>query len=198
MRDSILILLMFALGVLLGRADIPLLPQAQELALPTLWVFMLLAGLSIGSDPKLPQILRSLSGYMLLLPVATTVGTFAGSAIAACVLSMSLANCLAIGAGFGYYSLSSIFISQLKGPDLGAVALLCNVFRELIALIAMPLLVRFFGPLAAIGCGGATTMDTTLPVIVRYAGAAYIFPAVIHAMILDLSVPFWVSLFCTW
>lgn len=196
MRDSLVILLVFALGAALGRGEVLALPQGADAALPALWVFMLLAGLCVGSDPKLPQILKSISGYMLLLPLATTVGTFAGCALIACVLPLGLADCLAAGAGFGYYSLSSIFISQLRGVDLGAVALLCNVLRELFTLVAMPLLVRCFGPLAAIGCGGATSMDTTLPVIVRYAGPQFIFPAVIHAMILDLSVPFWVSLFC--
>lgn len=198
MRDSLIIILVFALGVALGRADWLGALATGDLAWPVLLIFMLTAGLAVGCDPKLPQLLRNINGYMLLLPMATTIGTFAGCALAACFLALSLADCLAVGAGFAYYSLSSILITQLKGPDLGAIALLGNVFRELLTLVMMPLLVRYFGPLPAIACGGASTSDTTLPVILRFAGPGYVFIAVIHAMTLDFSVPFWVSFFCSW
>ena len=59
-----------------------------------------------------------------------------------------------------------------------------------------PLLVRFMGPTAAISCGGASTLDTTLPVITRYAGKQWIFISIVHALVLDFSVPFWVTFFC--
>lgn len=52
-------------------------------------------------------------------------------------------------------------------------------------------------PLAAISCGGASTMDSTLPVITRFAGRQWVFVSIVHAMILDFSVPFWVTFFCT-
>ena len=76
------------------------------------------------------------------------------------------------------------------------MALLANIARELITLVLMPLLCAWFGPRAAIACGGSTTMDTTLPVIARFAGNEWVLPAIIHAMILDITVPFWVALFC--
>ncbi len=77
---------------------------------------------------------------------------------------------MAVGAGFGYYSLSSIFIADFRGAELGTVALLCNVMRELFTLLAAPLVARWFGPLAAVSIGGATTFDTTLPIITQSAG----------------------------
>lgn len=195
-RDSLFILLAFCIG--LGAGKFQWMPWVGELdpALPALWIFMFLVGMWVGSDDKLPQIIRSLKVSALGLPVATTVGTFVGVAMLAPFLPLALTDVLAVGAGFGYYSLSSVFIAQLKGAELGAVALLANVGREMLTLLAMPLLVRCFGPLPAIGCGGATTMDVTLPVIVRCAGSEYIFIAVIHGMALDVTVPFWVTLFC--
>ena len=156
-----------------------------------------LVGLSIGSDRRLGEILRTLRPRVLLLPLATTVGTFAGVAAASLFLAYSLADCLAVGAGFAYYSLSSIFITQYKGAELGTVALLSNILREILTLVGTPLLVRLLGPLAPISCGGASTMDTTLPIIARYAGRDWIFVSIVHAMILDFSVPFWVIFFCT-
>lgn len=198
MRDSLWILGFFVAGIFLARKEaVPATLESPEASLYALWLFMILAGISIGADKKLVSILKSLSFRTLLLPVATTAGTFAGAAVAALFVALSLPECLAVGAGFGYYSLSSIFITQYRGPELGTIALATNILRELFTLLLAPLLVRFLGPQYAISCGGCTTMDTTLPVITRCAGQEWLFPAIIHAMILDLSVPFWVTLFCS-
>lgn len=198
MSGSLLILVFFGAG--LGLARLGLIPRyfvEHDATLYVLWLLMGLVGLSIGSDRRLGEILRTLRPRVLLLPLATTVGTFAGVAAASLFLAYSLADCLAVGAGFAYYSLSSIFITQYKGAELGTVALLSNILREILTLVGTPLLVRLLGPLAPISCGGASTMDTTLPIIARYAGRDWIFVSIVHAMILDFSVPFWVIFFCT-
>ena len=198
MSGSLLILAFFGAG--LGLARLGLIPRyfvEHDATLYVLWLLMGLVGLSIGSDRRLGEILRTLRPRVLLLPLATTVGTFAGVAAASLFLAYSLADCLAVGAGFAYYSLSSIFITQYKGAELGTVALLSNILREILTLVGTPLLVRLLGPLAPISCGGASTMDTTLPIIARYAGRDWIFVSIVHAMILDFSVPVWVIFFCT-
>lgn len=197
MGDTLLIIIFFSAGILLSMLDlVPRFILDHDPTLLALWLLMGLVGLSLGADRKLGDIIRTLRPDVLLMPLATTAGTFIGASIASFFLIWTITDCLAIGAGFAYYSLSSVFITQYKGPDLGAAALLCNVFRELFTLLLAPLVVRLFGPVAAISCGGASTMDTTLPVIGRSAGSNWIFPAIIHAVILDLSVPFWVTLFC--
>lgn len=198
MSGSLLILAFFGAG--LGLARLGLIPRyfvEHDATLYVLWLLMGLVGLSIGSDRRLGEILRTLRPRVLLLPLTTTVGTFAGVAAASLFLAYSLADCLAVGAGFAYYSLSSIFITQYKGAELGTVALLSNILREILTLVGTPLLVRLLGPLAPISCGGASSMDTTLPIIARYAGRDWIFVSIVHAMILDFSVPFWVIFFCT-
>lgn len=198
MGSSILIVLAFAGGAIL--AWLGLLPEAlleNDPTLAALWLLMGLVGLSLGADRKLSEILGQIRPGILLLPAATTLGTFAGAILASFFLAYGVWDCLAVGAGFAYYSLSSVFISQYRGPELGAVALVCNILRELFTLLLAPLVIRHCGPLAGISCGGASTMDTTLPAIIRAAGAEWVFPAIIHAVILDFSVPFWVMLFCS-
>ena len=102
-----------------------------------------------------------------------------------------------MGAGFAYYSLSSILISQAVGSELGTVALICNVLREALTLLLVPLAARFLAPPAVIAMGGATTMDTTLPILARTLGSQWVFVALVHAIVLDFSVPFWVIFFCS-
>ena len=198
MKGSLIILFFFCSGVLLARLElIPAYLLEHDCTVYALWLLMLLVGISIGSDRRLGEILRTLRPRVLLLPLATTAGTFAGTALVSLFLTYSVSECMAVGAGFAYYSLSSIFISQYKGAELGTIALISNIARELITLLATPLLARYLGPLVPLSCGGASTMDTTLPVITRYCGKEWIFVSIVQAMILDFSVPFWVIFFCT-
>jgi uncharacterized membrane protein YbjE (DUF340 family) len=108
---------------------------------------------------------------MVLLPVFIAGGSILGALVAGILMSMDPGDAMAIGAGFGWYSLSGVMLTGLVGAQIGTMALLSNVFRELLSIIIMPLVVRYFGKLAAVAPGGATTMDTTLPVVVRYAGS---------------------------
>jgi len=128
----------------------------------------------------------------------TIVGTLTATAIVSLAMPhRNLTDCLAVGSGFGYYSLSSILITQYRGPELGTIALLANIIREVITLLGAPLMVRYFGPLAPISAGGATTMDTTLPIITRTSGQDFVILSLFHGFLVDFSVPFLVSFFCS-
>lgn len=163
-----------------------------------LYALMFCVGITLGNDCTLAGRVRRLDPRLALLPVATAVGTLAGAALAAPLLAeWSLTDSLAVGAGFGYYSLSSIFIADFRGPELATIALLCNVMREIFTLLAAPLVARWCGPLAAVSIGGATTFDTTLPIITQAAGRPYAVVSVFHGCVLDFSVPFLVTFFCT-
>ena len=198
MKGSLIIVGFFALGVACGLADVlPDLSQT-DISFYALCALMFCVGISVGSDPQTLNSFRALSPRLVLLPVATILGTLAGTAIISLLLQgRTLADCLAVGSGFGYYSLSSIFITEYRGAELGTVALLANICREIITLLAAPLLARWFGPLAPISAGGATTMDTTLPIITRTSGQQFVVVSIFHGFIVDFSVPFLVTLWCS-
>ena len=163
-----------------------------------LCALMFSVGVSIGNDPQTLKNFRSLNPRLVFLPVMTILGTVSAAALVSLLLPhRSPADCMAVGAGFGYYSLSSIFITEYKGPELGTIALLSNIMREIITLLCAPLLVRWFGNLAPISAGGATTMDTTLPIITRYAGQQFVVVSIFHGFVVDFSVPFLVTFFCS-
>lgn len=199
MKGSLTIVAFFIAGVLLGRfVDIPAILTAEAPTLYALYALMFLVGISIGSDKKALQALKQQNLKIVLVPLATVVGTLIGSALISFVLSgRSITDCLAVGSGFGYYSLSTIFITQYKGAELGTIALVSNIMRELIALLAAPLLGRYFGKLAPISVGGATTADTTLPIITKFCGKEFVIISIVHGITVDLSVPFLVTFFCT-
>ena len=159
---------------------------------------MFSVGLSVGHDKESVKKFRSLSPRLLLLPVMTVVGTFLGViAVSVLIKGRSLSELLAVSSGFGYYSLSSVLITQYKGVELGTIALLANIIREVFTLLLAPWMVRHFGKLAPISAGGATTMDTTMPVIIRNSGKEYSVLSIYHGFVTDLSVPFLVTFFCS-
>lgn len=200
MRDSLIIVGFFVLGIVFGLNDI--LPDSLVgnscVSFGALCALMFFVGVSVGSDSKIFASIRSVNPRLMLLPLMTIVGTLAGTAAASFLFPRhGFTDCLAVGSGFAYYSLSSIFITEYRGAELGTVALLANISRELIALLCAPLLVKFFGKLAPISAGGATTMDTTLPIILRYSGQQFVMLSVFHGFLVDFSVPFLVTFFCS-
>lgn len=195
----------FCAGCLMGVAN-DFQFDLHDLSMYVLYALMFQVGIGIGSNKQLKELVKSLRPKMLLVPMATIVGTLLFSAFASLLLSQwSVFDCMAVGSGFAYYSLSSILITQFKEPsiglqlatELGTIALLANISREILTLLAAPLLVRWFGNLAPISAGGATTMDTTLPIITRTAGQQFVVVSIFHGFVVDFSVPFLVTLFCS-
>ena len=199
MKGSLIILFFFVLGTVCGIFHLIPFDLAQtDISFYTLCALMFSVGISIGNDPKTIRNFRSLNPRLIFLPIMTILGTLAGSALVSFVIEKhSITECMAIGSGFGYYSLSSIFITEYKGPELGTIALLSNITREILTLLAAPLLVRWFGNLAPISSGGATTMDTTLPIITQCCGQQFVVVSIFHGFVVDFSVPFLVTFFCS-
>lgn len=197
MFGSLVIISFFIIGIIVAKFGfIPAFLTDDSLTSYLLYALMFSVGITIGSDQKLLQSLKNQNKKILLVPLGTIIGTLTGSFIASLFISRTASDCLAVGSGFGYYSLSSIFITQFKGEELGTIALMANIMREIFALLTAPLAVAYFGKLAPISAGGATTMDTTLPIITKYSGQEFVVIAIIHGFLVDFSVPFLVTFFC--
>ena len=206
MKGSLIIVTFFALGIVFalfsasnaGLAEFTHLVTHSSFSCYALCALMFCVGISIGCDAEILRSFKRVNPRLMLLPVMTIVGTLAGTTAASALLAdRQLTDCLAIGSGFGYYSLSSIFITEMRGPELGTIALLANIMREILTLLLAPLLARWFGKLAPITLGGATTMDTTLPIITRASGQTYVVVSIFHGFCVDFSVPFLVTFFCS-
>lgn len=205
MKNSIIVFLFFCAGCLLGfSGEIKL--DAHHISLYILYALMLQVGISIGSNKNLKQIVLQIRLKMLVIPLATIIGTLLFSALASLLLSRwSVFECMAVGSGFAYYSLSSILITQFKEPsiglqlatELGTIALLSNIIREMMALLGSPLIEKYFGKLAPISAAGVNSMDVVLPAITRYSGKEMIPVAILHGILIDFSVPLFVSFFCS-
>ena len=197
LKGSLVILAFFVAGLLIGIFR--LLPEEWiegELSFYVLEALMFAVGFSIGQQPDTVKQFRRIKARVLLLPVMTVLGTWLGALLAGLISRHSVADVLAVSSGFGYYSLSGIMITEYRGAELGTLALLANIAREVFALLLAPVMVRYFGKLAPISAGGATTMDTTFPIIMQTSGREFAIVSIYHGFVMDLSVPFLVSLWC--
>ena len=199
MKGSLIIVGFFILGIIFGLTGwLHIDDFGFDVSFTALAMLMFCVGISVGSDFSALKSLCTQSRTLLFLPLITIIGTLAGcAAVSLAYPHRSLTDILAIGSGFGYYSLSSIFITEYRGPELGTVALLANIVREIITLLGAPLFYKWFGPLAPISSGGATSMDTTLPIITSVSGKEFVVLSIYHGFVVDFSVPFLVTFFCS-
>lgn len=194
MKGSLIVVGFFVIGLLGGiEKMVPSWLLDGDVSFVALCGLLLFVGLGIGLNPEIKKEVRSLSTRMALLPVVTIIGSWLGALLIWTVLHRTLSDCMAINSGFAYYSLSSIFITEYRGAELGTIALLANIIREMLTLLGAPLMARWFGPLAPISVGGATTMDTTLPILSQTLGQRYIALSIYHGFVVDFTVPFLVS-----
>lgn len=197
MKGSLIVVGFFVIGLLGGiEKMVPSWLLDGDVSFVALCGLLLFVGLGIGLNPEMKKEVRSLSPRMALLPVVTIIGSWLGALQIWTVLHRTLSDCMAINSGFAYYSLSSIFITEYRGAELGTIALLANIIREMLTLLGAPLMARWFGPLAPISVGGATTMDTTLPILSQTVGQRYIALSIYHGFVVDFTVPFLVSWWC--
>ncbi len=197
MKGSLIIVGFFAVGVLLGVNFEELESIAQsDLSKYVLYSLMLTVGIGIGSDEKAIQALVSQNPKVILLPLGTVAGTLLGAlCVYPLVSSMTVNDTLAVASGFGYYSLSSILLTEYRGVEVGTIALMANIIREIFTLLAAPLLVLVFGRLSVISSAGATSLDSLLPIITKFSGKEFVMLSIFHGLVLELTVPLLVTLF---
>lgn len=199
MKNSLLIVGFFICGILCGLyVNLPDFLLDTAVSNYVLYGLMFFVGVSIGADKNGFSVIKKVKLKIILVPLSVITGTLAGvSIVSIFIRDIGLRECLAIGAGLGYYSLSSIFITKLAGSVLGVIALLSNIMREVTTLLLTPVFVKYFGKLAPIASGGATSMDTTLPVITKFTGVEYAVISVFNGTVLTILVPFLVTFILT-
>lgn len=157
-----------------------------------LLLLLFVMGFVFGADREAFAKIRKGGLKILVVPVAVALGSLLGGFVGGFVLGMGLVECVAVAGGFGWYTLAGPLVGQLFGPVFGALAFVSNFFRELFTIVAVPLLVKL-DKLAPVATGGATSMDTTLPVITRYAGNDILIIAFSSGFVLSAAAPFVIS-----
>ncbi len=184
-----------AMGVVVGLFMFPQ-QMVQHIGLIIdlgLCALLFFVGIDIGRNKCIIQQIKACGLRILLIPVMVAVGSIVGSIAGGFLIGLPINESGAIGAGFGWYSLSAIILSDYSA-EVGAVAFITNVLREVFALIAIPFIAKYVGKLESIAPAGATAMDTSLPIVSGATDGRTAVVSFITGVVLSLLVPVLVPL----
>lgn len=181
----------FLLGIFLGIAFFPekwteYLPTVTNLALD---ITLFMVGIDLGLNRDIWKHMLRVGWQVFLAPVGVVLGSILAAMVVGLCFGWTLREGGAVGAGFGWYSLSGVLLSDLHSVSLGTIAFISNIFREVLAIIFAPFLAKRVGPLALVAPSGATAMDSTLPLLVAVGPKGVGIIAIISGLSLSLLVP---------
>ena len=157
-------------------------------------VMIFIAGIEIGSNRGILKRICNLHSALLALaiPLAVACGSICGALLLGHIVGLSAYDSLLVGGGLGWYSFSSVVITAMYSTEIGTVAFLANMMREISGFFLIPLLVRVHKFLA-LAPSGAATMDSGLPVVIKYTNLHVGMYSFINGLVLTLIVPVLIS-----
>lgn len=160
-----------------------------------LYLLMFLVGISIGMHRGILKKIREYHVKILILPAGIVAGSVAGGLVCALLTGHPVNESTAIASGLGWYSLAGITIGNLAGAQVGSIAFLSNLMREIFSFFMIPWISKHLNYYSCIAPAGATSEDTTLPMMMKYTNEETVVLSVINGVICSALVPFLLS-FC--
>ncbi len=193
---SIMIIITVIIGISLGYFIMPeiILEYINYIIDIGLCLLLFFIGIEIGVNKEIVNKIKNMGLKILLVPIMIIIGSIVGSMIAGLFLGLPINESSAIGAGFGWYTLSSMILADYS-CEVSTLAFISNVTRELFAFMIIPLVAKYIGDIESIAPAGATAMDTSLPLISKETNPKTAVIAFITGVILSISVPFLVPIF---
>lgn len=158
-----------------------------------LCLLLFFVGMDIGDSGDIFPKLKKFGKKIWFLPMSTIAGSLLGGYIGSMFTTLTMGQGIAVSAGLGWYSLSAIELSKISA-ELGSLAFLTNVLRELIAIFSVPFIAKYIGSLESVSVAGATAMDTLLPIINKNNSADISIVASFSGIVLTTAVPFLVTM----
>lgn len=192
----ILAILSLTLGIAGGRwlfsgETIALLDIIAEY---TLSLLMLSVGISVGANKLIFRKLRENNLKLLFIPFGIIAGSVLGGYVAGLIFGMPGNVSMAVASGMGWYSLSGVMLTDLAGAEIGTITFLANVFREIISFLIIPWIAVHLNQYTAIAPAGATSEDTTLPLIMKCTNEEVAVVSVLNGIICSIAVPFLIEI----
>ncbi|MFR8003371.1 MAG: lysine exporter LysO family protein [Hydrogeniiclostridium sp.] len=189
-RTALFVLFALAAGIWSGQS----LPDAfltvvENSSDGILYVLMFTVGVSVGANRVVIRKLREMDLRACLTPLGVILGSLVGGAICCLLTRFSIWETAGIGAGMGWYSLSGVLLGDLYGADAGAAAFLSNLMRELFTFLLAPAVMKRLNSFSGIAMAGATSEDTTLPILMRGSSEEVAVYAVINGVLTSAAVP---------
>ena len=159
-----------------------------------LYALMFFVGISVGSAKGLVRKIREYGARLLIVPAGIIAGSFAAGLLCAPLCGLSFGEAAAVTSGMGWYSLVGVVLADLAGAQVGSIAFLANLLRELISFLIIPWIARRLNYPTCLAPAGATSEDTTLPMIIRCTNEETVVLGVINGIVCSAAAPVLVAL----
>ena len=159
-----------------------------------LYLLMFSVGISIGMQRGIFSKIKEYHIKIFIIPIGTILGSLLGGVICALLLKMPIGYGTAITSGLGWYSLAGVTIGNLVSAEMGSIAFMSNLMREMFSFLIIPFLAVHLNYYTCIASAGATSEDTTLPLMLKYTNEETVVLSVFHGVICSLMVPVLISL----
>lgn len=182
-------------GLLYGLSDLEfsLISLISENTDLILYLLMFTVGISVGMHKGILSKVREYHVKIFIIPIGIIAGSLIGGLLCALLLKLPLGHGAAIASGLGWYSLAGATISQIGGAELGSIAFMSNLMREIFSFFIIPFLAAKFNYYTCIAPAGATSEDTTLPVMLKYTNEETVVLSVLNGIICSFLVPLLIS-----
>lgn len=183
-------------GVVYGLSglEVPLLTLLTDHSDLVLYLLMLLVGISIGMHEGIWAKIKQYHIKAFLIPIGIILGSLIGGAVCAPLLGFSVEQGTMVASGLGWYSLAGVTIGNLAGAQLGSIAFLSNLMREIISFFLIPPISRRLNYYTCIAPAAATSEDTTLSMMIRFTDEETVVLSVFNGVVCSAAVPPLISL----
>lgn len=154
-----------------------------------LYALMFFVGISIGLNKTILQKIREYHIKVFIIPFGIVVGSVAAGVVCGLPTGVGARNGAAIAGGMGWYSLAGVMLTEMAGAQMGSVAFLSNLMREMLSFFSIPWISRHLNYYSCIAPAGATSEDTTLSMMVRYTSEEVVVMSVFNGIICSAVVP---------
>jgi len=206
LQITILVVVPLTLGLLLGYKVI--LPSDMDAGLiadltgnlliigVTLLLFAI--GFSLGLGGNVLSSVKKIGIKFLIFPLAAILGSIVGGALCGFILPITIPEGMAIGSGFGWYTMAPTVITEAGHTYAGAISFMHNVIREMGGIVMIPFFASKIGFIEATAVPGVCAMDIGMPIIERCTKeelVAYSFGmGVSMSIVVPLLVPLFINI----
>ena len=185
------ILISVIAGILAGYFFLPdwFIDLSGNVLIAGLCVLLFFVGMDIGREGTVVENFKKAGWRILIFPFVIIFGTLIGSLAGALILpSLGIRDALAIGSGFGWYTLAPVMLSKYS-TYVSALSFMHNVLRELFGILLIPIVAKKIGYIETVALPGAAAMDVCLPIVEKATRGDIAVYSFLSGVVLSIAVP---------
>lgn len=159
-----------------------------------LCLLLFFVGIAVGLEGGIVESIKRGGIKLILFPIAGMVGTLIGALAVALPLGLSFQESMAIGAGFGWYTLAPNLIMGYSAK-LSAVSFIYNLLRVLAGIVLIPIVAKSVGFIECTVIPGVPAADLCLPIVERSTNSSITVYSLMAGLTMSIAVPILTNLF---